>query len=303
MRKTESTQTHSTRRAAATPRHSRRAAAPQITVESARALVARIARLREQAEQLQTDLEALRDELPEGEIGPIDNRNYLAEVRQKVQSCLTDLEGPVSLLQPDEDDAECVLRSLEQLARSERCTARASSVAAPAFTDRDKGAPISGMPAPLPCPFCGHEHVEIYDEDGMSVACCAHCGAEGGYTERGPAEAARWWNTRAPAHDLPPRADLAQHLEEQNRALLNASAVVAIAQGQITAAQNEREDASVGEDAAVLIRQSLGLVQTALEGVAEQLEPVVALDRVREDAVCRVQHLIRPTAAGVEMLA
>lgn len=229
MRKTESTQTHSTRRAAATPRHSRRAAAPQITVESARALVARIARLREQAEQLQSDLETLRDELPEGDIGPSDNRNYLAEVRQKVQSCLTDLEGPVSLLQPDEDDAECVLRSLEQLVGAERRAARVSCAGAGASID-------------------------------STAASSTGCG------------------------DLPPRADLARHLEEQNRALLNASAVVAIAQGQITAAQNEREDASVGEDAATLIRQSLGLVQTALEGVAEQLEPTVALDRLREDA-------------------
>ena len=89
----------------------------------ARALLARIARLRVQAEQLQTDLEALRDELPEGEIGPVDNRNYLVEVRQKAQSCLTELEGAVSLLEPDEDDAECVLRSLEQLVRADQSTA------------------------------------------------------------------------------------------------------------------------------------------------------------------------------------
>ena len=229
MTTTESTQTHSTRRAAANSRRSRRAAAPQITVESARALLGRIARLRAQAEQLQSDLEALRDELPEGEIGPIDNRNYLVEVRQKVQSCLTDLEGPVSLLQPDEDDAECVLRSLEQLVGAERRAARVSRAGA--------GASIDSTPA-------------------SSTGC----------------------------GDLPPRADLARHLEEQNQALINACAVVAIAQGQITAAQNEREDVSVGEDAAALIRQSLGLVQTALEGVAEQLEPIVALDRLREDA-------------------
>ena len=274
MSKTKSTRSRTTHRVPS----------QQITGETARALRARIAAMHGQAEQLYTDLETLRDELPEGDSGPADSPDLLAELRQKAQSCLTHLEGAVSLLEPDTDDAECVLRRLEQLARSERRSARASSVTAPAFTDRDKGAPISGMRAPLPCPFCGHEHVEIYDEDGMSVACCAHCGAEGGYTESGPADAARWWNTRAPAHDLPPRADLAHHLEEQNRALLNASAVVVVARGQITAAQNEREDASVGEDAAALIRQSLGLVQTALEGVAEQLEPIVALDRLREAA-------------------
>lgn len=229
MTTTESTQTHSTRRAAANPRRSRRGAAPQITVESARALLGRIARLRAQAEQLQTDLETLRDELPEGEIGPIDNRNYLVEVRQKAQSCLNDLEGAVSLLEPDEDDAECVLRSLEQLVGTDQRPARVSRARAGASID-------------------------------STTTSSTGCG------------------------DLPPRADLARHLEEQNRALLNASAVVVLARGQITAAQNEREDASVGEDAAALIRQSLGLVQTALEGVAEQLEPIVALDRLRKDA-------------------
>ena len=113
MSKTKSTRSRTTHRAPS----------QQITVETARALLARIARLREQAEQLQSDLETLRDELPEDDTGPIDNRNYLAEVRQKVQTCLTDLEGPVSLLQPDEDDAECVLRNLEQLVGAERLTA------------------------------------------------------------------------------------------------------------------------------------------------------------------------------------
>ena len=113
MSKTKSTRSRATHRGPS----------QQITVESAHALLARIARLRVQAEQLQTDLEALRDELPEGEIGPIDNRNYLVEVRHKVQSCLTELEGPLSLLEPDDDDAECVLRSLEQLVRADQSTA------------------------------------------------------------------------------------------------------------------------------------------------------------------------------------
>ena len=123
--------------------------------------------------------------------------------------------------------------------------------------------PISALPAPLPCPFCGHTDVVIGLEDSEICAFvhCGHCGAEAGWSTPDPsagintkedctATAARWWNTRSVAHDLPPRADLARHLEEQNQALINACAVVAIAQGQITAAQNEREDASVGEDAA-----------------------------------------------------
>jgi hypothetical protein len=88
----------------------------QVTGESARALLERIAAMRTQAEQLHADLEALCGELPEGDIGPADDPNHLVELRYKAQSCLEYMRGAVSLLQPDEDDAECVLRQLEQIA-------------------------------------------------------------------------------------------------------------------------------------------------------------------------------------------
>ncbi len=127
MPKTASTQSHNTSGALAQPRRHRRNPARLTTPEIARALLARVAPMRQCAEQLQADIEALCDDLPEHDRGTEENWDHAHFLRRELTGCLGYLQSALTYLTPPAENDDCTLYQLEQIAGAEAAAATEAS--------------------------------------------------------------------------------------------------------------------------------------------------------------------------------
>ncbi len=97
------------------------------TPEIARTLLARVAPMRQCAEQLQADIETLREALPEHDRGTADSWDHAHSLRLALDSCLTYMEGVLSFLTTERGNYDCTLYQLEQIAGAEVAAATEAS--------------------------------------------------------------------------------------------------------------------------------------------------------------------------------